>query len=301
MKLPGIEPGCNHNRSNHNGIEPMAWISLQIQVPTDYQELLIAELMELDFEGFEQLEEHLVAFIPSQRFSDSSREQIETLLAAWPGECRIETEQVVQEENWNAAWEETIQPQAIGRFLVRPTWARVEPSPGQILLEIDPKMAFGTGYHATTRLMLELLPDLKPEGKRVLDAGTGTGILAIAAAKLGAGQVFGFDIDEWSERNATENVWLNGVNHQVTVALGDESVIPEGSRFDLILANINRNVLLELLPLFSRLLEPGGRVALSGLLRTDRDIILKRAEQSGLHLMEEEGMEEWVALVFRHV
>ncbi len=279
----------------------MAWISLQIQVPTDYQELLIAELMELDFEGFEQLEEHLVAFIPSQRFSDSSREQIETLLAAWPGECRIETEQVVQEENWNAAWEETIQPQAIGRFLVRPTWARVEPSPGQILLEIDPKMAFGTGYHATTRLMLELLPDLKPEGKRVLDAGTGTGILAIAAAKLGAGQVFGFDIDEWSERNATENVWLNGVNHQVTVALGDESVIPEGSRFDLILANINRNVLLELLPLFSRLLEPGGRVALSGLLRTDRDIILKRAEQSGLHLMEEEGMEEWVALVFRHV
>lgn len=276
----------------------MTWIKLTIQLPDEYQEVLITEMLDLDFEGFEQFDGKIEAFIPKSRFNDVNREYIEQLLAAYPGDNFIETEEL-EEENWNETWEQTIKPQVIGTFLVKPTWSPVKAAGGEILLEIDPKMSFGTGYHATTRLMLELLPGLSPAGKKVLDAGTGTGILAIAAAKLDARHVFGFDTDEWSLTNAQENVLLNHVDDTVDIASGSIETVPKEFKSDLILANINRNVILELLPEFTRHLPPDGKLALSGLLESDRSAVLRKTESLHLVLEKESAMDEWISLIFR--
>jgi ribosomal protein L11 methyltransferase len=188
----------------------VTYLKLTIRIPDPYHENLIAELLDLDFEGFEQLDNRLEAYIPKSRFNDVSREYIEQVLMAYPAEGYVETEEI-EEKNWNETWEKTIQPQSVGRFFIKPTWSSEKPPSGHILLEIDPKLSFGTGYHATTRLILEKLSSINLDGKSILDAGTGTGVLAIAAAKMGAKHVFAFDIDEWSKINATENVLLNQV------------------------------------------------------------------------------------------
>lgn len=279
----------------------MNWLKLTIRIPDEYHELLISELVELDFDGFEQLDNQLQAFITKSNFNDVNREYIEQLLIGLPGDNYIEMEEI-RDQNWNESWEQTIQPQEIGRFYVKPTWSRSSIPEDRILLEIDPKMAFGTGYHATTRLMLELLPELKPEGKTVLDVGTGTGILAIAAAKLGAPEILAFDIDAWSVTNAEENILINQVGDRVQIRSGSIESVPEDSRWDLILANINRNVILELLPTFVTHLSDGGHLLLSGLLAEDRKQILHLADEHSLKLegerslTEEPKQFEWIAL-----
>lgn len=276
----------------------MDYIELRISVKDDYQELLIAELLELDFEGFEQLDDVLVASIPANRFDDTKREEIEQKIMAYGEESSILSEQVLTPKNWNEEWEKTIKPQTIGKFYVHPTWSSFEGNLGdKIDLMIDPKMAFGTGYHATTRVMLEWLPEVVIEGDTVLDAGTGTGILAIAALKLGADRAFGFDIDEWSETNAKENILLNKVEN-FEVKLGSTEVIPEGDSYDLILANINRNALIELLPELVHRLSEGGKLLLSGLLEEDEKII---KEQPAVALLTYKGTRqhgEWIAILF---
>lgn len=276
----------------------MVYVKLSIDIPEEYHEIFISELMEMDFDGFEQLENRLVAYIPQPRFHDVSREQIEQLVQLIPEVSFYELTEV-REENWNAAWEQTIQPQVIGSFLVRPTWSDRQPDSGQILIEIDPKMSFGTGYHATTQLVLEELSRLNLSGKSVLDAGTGTGILAIAAVKSGAANAVGFDIDPWCERNALENVTTNSVENRIRIILGGIETIPHDSRFDLLLANINRNVILSLMDEFASRILKDGELILTGLLKHDRDNVLEKAENSGLKLITEADKEEWTLLRFR--
>src|SRR5690606_22579646 len=184
-------------------------------------------------------------------------------------------EAVYEPENWNQKWEETVRPVEVGRFLIKPTWCDIPPgAEDRVLLEIDPKMSFGTGYHESTRLVLRLLPEFMSAGMRVLDAGTGTGVLAIAAARLGASRVLAFDFDEWSHTNAVENVYINGVTEAVSVELGSIEVAGDVS-FDLILANINRNVLVEMLPDFKRRIGESGSMILAGLMQADREIMLQ--------------------------
>ncbi len=276
----------------------MDYIELRISVKDDYQELLIAELLELDFEGFEQLDDVLVASIPATRFDDTKREEIEQKIMAFGEESSILSEQVLTPKNWNQEWEKTIKPQTIGKFYVHPTWSSFDGElEDKIELMIDPKMAFGTGYHATTRVMLEWLPEVVNEGDTVLDAGTGTGILAIAALKLGADRAFGFDIDEWSETNAKENILLNKVEN-FEVKLGSTEVIPEGDTYDLILANINRNALIELLPELVRRLSKGGKLLLSGLLEEDEKIIKEQQVVAPLTYKGTRQHGEWIAILF---
>ncbi|SMO89296.1 50S ribosomal protein L11 methyltransferase [Gracilimonas mengyeensis] len=275
----------------------MEYIELRISVQDDFQELLIAELFDLDFEGFEQLDNELVASIPTSRFDDSKREEIEKKLMALGGESAILNERVIPDQNWNEAWERTIKPQTIGKFYVHPTWSQSPDDIGdKIELMIDPKMAFGTGYHATTRLILEWLPDIVDEGDEILDAGTGTGILAIAALKLGATSAFGFDVDEWSETNAKENILLNEVEN-LEVKLGSTEVIPEGKKYDVILANINRNALIDLLPMLVPRLKENGRILLSGLLEDDEQTMLKQPALEKLNHLKTKQLEEWIAIL----
>ncbi|MDZ7774026.1 MAG: 50S ribosomal protein L11 methyltransferase [Balneolaceae bacterium] len=276
----------------------MNYLKLVISVAGRYQESLIAELMEMEFNGFEQQEERIITYVPRGRLSAGDRERIEGILADCPGEGRVESEKVIADRNWNEQWERTIRPQRIGPFLVRPTWSREAATGEAVVLEIDPKMSFGTGYHETTRLMLRALPGLLDEGDRVLDAGTGTGILAIAACKLGASRALSVDIDRWSVTNARENVLLNGVKACVEVRLGSLEAVDEEERFELAMANIERNTIVELLEPMAARLAPGGRLLLSGLLSSDRGAV-EEALPAGLQLTGESRENDWIALTAR--
>lgn len=273
----------------------MNYLKLILEVSDDYQEYLIAELMDMDFYGFEQLDDQLIAYVEKPRFNDTNREVIEQMVASLPGASFVELSDLA-EENWNAAWEETIQPQNIGSFFVRPTWSVEQPAEGKTVLEIDPKMSFGTGYHATTRLMLHQLDRLNCKGKRVLDAGTGTGILAIAACKKGALRVIGFDFDPWCERNANENALINDVGPRLEIRLGGFEQVEDEEPFDLILANINRNVILEFLGDMIQKLTADGILSLSGLLSTDEERILEELAKYPVQVTGLEREEEWMML-----
>lgn len=274
----------------------MDYIRLFISLKNDFHELLIAELFDLDFEGFEEEEDLLIASVPANRFDDFKREEIERMLVNFE-DASVLKEEIVSPQNWNETWEQSIKPQKIGKFYVRPTWAPENDDSDSIELLIDPKMAFGTGYHATTRLILEWIPEIISEGDQVLDAGTGTGILGIATLKVGAISVFGFDIDEWSKDNAEENMELNQVSG-FEVELGSTEVIPDGEKFDVILANINRNALIYLIPGLLNFLKPEGKLLLSGLLEEDEEIMLSQESLKGLTHIETRQQQEWIAILF---
>lgn len=274
----------------------MDYIRLHINISDDLHELLIAELLDFDFEGFEQEDNLLIASIPASRFDDTIREEIEKIIYQFE-DATIEQEELVNPQNWNKKWEETIEPQTIGSFYVRPTWTPNRNGSSELIeLLIDPKMAFGTGYHATTRLILSWISEFIIEGDKVLDAGTGTGILGIAALKLGATSVFGFDIDEWSKTNADENIALNDVSN-FEVKLGSIEVIPEDSTFDIVLANINKMALMELIPSLSEKIDEDGFILVSGLLEQDEKDMMEVAEANSLTHVETRQLGEWIAIL----
>ena len=275
----------------------MDYLRLTISIADEYQEILIAELFDMDFDGFEEKEENiLIATIPTNHFDDSKRESIEKILYTISKGSRILTEEITHPQNWNEAWERSIVPQTIGKFYVRPTWGEKMDTDDHIELIIDPKMAFGTGYHATTRLLLEWLPEVISLNDTVLDAGTGTGILALGALKLGAASAFGFDIDEWSEDNARENMILNQIEN-LEVKLGSVDTIPMGAQYDVIVANINRNALLELIPILTNYLKEDGKMLLSGLLVEDESKIKSITKKEHLLHVGTRQEQEWIAML----
>lgn len=276
----------------------MNYLKVEFELNPDLHELFIAELMDLDFYGFEQFDDKLVAYIEKKRFNDSNREYLEQLITAYSGDSFMEFEDI-PEQNWNETWEQTIQPQRIGKFLVKPTWSTEKPGDDETVLEIDPKMSFGTGYHTTTRLMLQQIQKLNLKGKTVLDAGTGTGILAIAAIKMGAQKAVGFDIDSWSRDNAFENILLNNVDQSVEIRFGGIETVDEHEVFDLILANINRNVLLDMISSLVNHTKKGGIICLSGLLHTDEDSMRDALSELSVEITDLEREEEWILIQIR--
>jgi ribosomal protein L11 methyltransferase len=274
------------------------YLEISLKVPYAYQEMLIAELLDHDFDGFEQNEDHLLAYIPAERYNDVTREIIEQWIAGLPVTASYEGERMYEPQNWNEEWEKTIEPMQVGQFFIRPTWKPVPTPDGLILLEIDPKMAFGTGYHETTRLMLRMLTESVKPGVTVLDVGTGTGVLALAALKLGASYAFGFDIDEWSFVNATENALLNGVSEKFEVKEGSFEVIPSRNGYEMVLANVNRNMLLATSTQIVNQVKDGGTLILSGLLDVDEAVIMDNQDYSSLTLLDRGQENEWICLRF---
>jgi ribosomal protein L11 methyltransferase len=273
----------------------MKYLKLVIHIDEKYQEPLIAELFDMDFDGFEQRDKQVITYIPKKQFGISDRERIDTLLAAYPGDGFIESEEVVAEQNWNQQWEETIRAQTIGDFFVKPTWSQETVPEDKILLEIDPKMSFGTGYHETTRLILNLLSDVITENDFVIDAGTGTGILSIAAVKLGARSAFAFDIDEWSISNTKENILLNEVADYIDVKKGSSEVIATHDKADVVLANIERNTILDIFADLDAALKERGTLVLSGLLEKDKSSVLS-ALKDNYQVVDIPQENEWIAI-----
>lgn len=251
----------------------MDYVQINIEVESPWQEQVIADLSPLGFTGFQQFNEGIQGYMTKNNFSRSILDQIREILDSYEFDAAFVSYDYIEDQNWNDAWEQTLTPQFVGKFFIKPSWSEISPPTDTTLLQIDPKMSFGTGYHETTRLVLRKIPEVIEKGNKVLDAGTGTGILAIAAVKMGAKQVFGFDIDEWSYRNATENATLNKVEDRITLALGDQSVIPSTETFDVIIANINRSTILPMLPEMMNQLKREGILLLSGLTTDDQPFI----------------------------
>jgi ribosomal protein L11 methyltransferase len=275
------------------------WIAFDITVPADLQERVIAELLELGFEGFEQQADALKAYIEEPKLDDMVRELVTGRVLAMGHGCHVRGEVRIEPRNWNEEWERTIEPMEVGRFWVYPSWTAEACPDGLLPLMIDPKQAFGTGYHETTRLILRLLTQAVRPGGSVVDVGTGTGILAIAALKLGADAAFGFDIDEWSFDNAQENIWLNGVQERMSVAIGSFETVPEGATYDLVLANVIRDMLLNDAHHVVSLAKPGGEIILSGLMLSDEAPIRAHPTYAALQHLQTTVEGEWCAIRYR--
>ena len=262
-----------------------------------YADVFSASLAEIGFESFVPSDKGLVAYIQQQMFNEESlKQEIEDFPI--PDVSISYNVAEAQDEDWNAVWEEEgFHPVIIDdKIVIHDVKHTDVPNlPYDIL--ISPKQAFGTGSHETTRMIMRELSDLDLTGKKVIDAGTGTGILSIMCIKRGAEHVFAYDIDEWSVENTRDNLLLNGIYNQVTVEEGDSSVLSHTDYADLLIANINRNILLNDLHTFSGKLEKEGLLLLSGFYTDDAPILVKAAQEEGLELIKKVSAEGWCMLL----
>ena len=267
----------------------MDYISLQIPVTDSEQgEILTAELADYPFESFETEGSLLKAYIPQERLADCKPE-VDALLARYGVQGRYIA---IETQNWNALWERNFPATDVeGRLRIRAPFHEAAPA-GELEVIVMPKMSFGTGHHATTWLMSRAVLDLGVAGRRGLDMGSGTGVLSIVAVKCGAAHMDAVDIDDWADANCRENIAANGVSDRITPMLGDVRCIA-GRRYDFILANINRNILLSDLPSYAATLEPGGDLVMSGFLDADVPTLVEAAGQQGLSLVGTAERDGW--------
>jgi ribosomal protein L11 methyltransferase len=257
-------------------------------------DILIAELSEIGFESFEEDENFLKAYIPSETYDN---EKIKSIYILQSAQNKISfTKKQIKEQNWNEVWESNFQPVTIGNdvYVRAPFHKKAEGVKYEIIIE--PKMSFGTAHHDTTSLMIEQMLDEKIEGKSVLDMGCGTGILSILAEILGASSIVAIDIDEWAYNNALENRRKNKCK-KIDVRLGDISAL-ENEMFDVILANINRNILLEDMKVYCDYLNDNGILLLSGFLIEDVELLKDEAKKISLAFNNMMMKDEWIALKF---
>lgn len=264
-------------------------------------DILSGLLWQLEIEGITENENSLSVFANEESFV--SVIQISRILNSLKGQNLIEDfsvdETSIEEKNWNEEWEKTIDVIEVNdKIVIKPTFRDYTSKPGQLVITIDPKMSFGTGEHETTKLVLNLLDKYINEGMRVLDVGSGTGVLSIAASMLGAKQVLGIDNDEWCLENGLENVGLNNVGDKVNIKLTEINGVEEGP-FDLILANINKHILIDIADKIYELTKNSGDVILSGLLVNDKSDIVGLYNSKGFSLQQEKILGEWIALVFQ--
>ncbi|HEX6938013.1 MAG TPA: 50S ribosomal protein L11 methyltransferase [Longimicrobiales bacterium] len=284
---------------------PEQWLVLTVHVPAEtLRDALVEELIELGGTAVEEEQDRLITYVPApedpEAFVREARERLQrlttehTLELSW--DCR-------PNEDWAETWRRGLRPRRVGRrLIVAPTWTDPDAGADDVVLWIDPQMAFGTGEHPSTRGVLRLLEASVRAGDRALDVGTGSGILAIALAKLGADRVLAVESDPDAVANARENLERNGVDDRVELvehtvddaylaALGD-------GRFDLILANILSGVLVPLLPAFARSLRrradrTPGRVILGGILTREADRVVEAARRAGFDVAATDIEDEW--------
>ena len=265
---------------------------IALNVPCTDEELagiLTAELADFPFESFETGDGVLKAYIPQERLADC-KEQVDGLLARYGVGGRYIS---IETQNWNAVWESNFPAVDVeGRLRIRAPFHEAAPA-GETEVVVMPKMSFGTGHHATTWLMARAVLDLGVAGRTGLDMGSGTGVLAIVAAKCGAAHVDAVDIDDWADANCRENVAANGVADRVSPMLGDVRRIA-GRRYDFILANINRNILAADMPAYAAALAAGGDLVMSGFLEADLPAIAGAAAREGLTLAGSASRDGWM-------
>jgi len=265
----------------------------------DASDILAAMAGEVGFETFEETETGLKGYIQQSLYDATS---LQTAIEDFPFENTTISYEVSEAEDrdWNEQWEqEGFEPIIIADNLMIHDGRHLPDTIPNIAIEIDAKLAFGTGTHETTRMICSTLLELHPKG-RVLDCGTGTGILSICAIKLGAQEAIGYDIDEWSVDNARHNAVINQVDNRFQSLLGDASILNnvEGT-FDLVMANINRNILLNDMPQFVSKMKTDATLILSGFYTDDCPILIEKAHELGLTLQSQKEDQQWACLVLK--
>ena len=272
------------------------YIEIEAQVtPVDpWSDLLIAALGAMGYESFENTDTGFLGYIVS---SDYDPEATQAILQSYSEQCSVSfSSKEIAATNWNADWEKNFSPITVGeRIHVRAPFHPASEAEYEIVIE--PKMSFGTGHHQTTHLMLEHLLDLDLKEKDVLDMGSGTAVLAIMACMRGAQKATAIDIDTWCGENGLENAQRNGIDN-IEVLVGTAEQLPKTPQYDLIIANINRNVLLEDMPAYGACLRGGGVVLLSGFYQSDLEIITERCGACGLVYQHHKTKDNWVAAKF---
>lgn len=269
------------------------YTKLSVYATEEQGEILSAYLADFPFDSFDYDGEKLNAYAP-QSDMEKFRQEVETLLEG-EGFLSYFFEDI-EAQNWNASWESNFEEVEVrGEVLIRAPFHPERIGYQGMEVIIQPKMSFGTGHHSTTQLMIESLLDGDIKGKRVLDMGSGTGVLAIVAAKLGAEKVLAVEIDDMAEESVRENIELNGVVEKVESICGDATSI-EGREFDIVLANINRNILLADMERYSNTLNVGGRLVMSGFLAEDVEILTKKAKSLGYTLKKHRANDVWQAI-----
>jgi ribosomal protein L11 methyltransferase len=275
------------------------YLEVSIMATESQREVLIPSLVELGCQGFQETDNTLLCYFDKSRWDADSytlfRHNLRKNLELFSVNADVQYRDI-EETNWNAEWEKSLTPIEIGRrFVIQPSWITEDHPHDRLIIRIDPKMSFGTGYHESTRLILELMEAHIHKGEKILDVGTGTGILAIAGIKLGAASAIGIDIDVWALENAHENTLLNGVDSTVMVMDKEIHSFP-ASRFNSVCANIMLTTILEMLPEFYRITRPSGKNFLSGILTQERDKIIAALQASHFTLLDECSENEWIAL-----
>ncbi|WP_288279812.1 50S ribosomal protein L11 methyltransferase [uncultured Prevotella sp.] len=279
-------------------------VNFTIEAPAelmqDARDILSALAGEAGFETFEDTDEGVKGYVQQGLFDEAL---LKALIGDFPlPSCTVAyTVSEAEDKDWNEQWEQQgFEPIVVNDTLVihdgRHLPSDIRP---QTSIEIDAHLAFGTGTHETTRMMVGQLMSLDLTDKRVLDCGTGTGILGIAALKLGAHEAVGYDIDEWSADNARHNAVINMVDGQFTSLLGDASILKEVSgQFDVVLANINRNILLNDMEAFVGKMAPHSTLLLSGFYEQDIPMLEEKAASLGLKKQTQQHDGDWVCLMF---
>lgn len=263
----------------------------KIEPVEPWNEILMAELIEQGFDSFTENPDGILAYIQAELLNE---EELKNQWLLNHDEVKISyTYKEMPNINWNEEWEKNFQPINVeDKVLIRAEFHESQGLEEEII--IQPKMSFGTGHHATTYLMIQQMMDMDFQGKKVLDMGCGTSVLAIYAKKKSASDVLGIDIDEWAVENSRENAERN--NSPMRVELGTADNLGQ-EKFDIILANINRNILISDIPRYVEVLEPGGSLLLSGLCFFDVDDILQVCNEQNLQLQKKLQREEWVSLL----
>lgn len=259
-------------------------------------DVLAALLADSGCDTFDPTDSGLTAYVLQDRFNeDAIKEAVTSTISTFASggtsgkELAITfTAKPAPDENWNACWE------------TEHSFEPISLPDGQ-QIQILPRQAFGSGEHATTRMILKLLAEVPLTHATVIDAGCGTGILGIAALKMGADHVFAYDIDEWSTRNAEENYRLNGILAAAEIVLGDAAVLEQAPKADVVMANINRNILMADMPAFVRVMKDGAKLVLSGFYEADIAPLTQRAEALGLKLTATYADGDWRALLLNNV
>jgi len=263
---------------------------------------LITGIFELlQAEGIEEIENGITAYF--KEFDKTKEHELKLFFDRMKHELLIEdylfTIDTLQNQNWNEEWEKTIEPIKVSeKFVIKPSFKDYIPRENEIVLTIDPKMSFGTGYHQSTRLMIKLIEKYISPGMKVLDVGTGTGVLAIASAKLGAEKVVAVENDEVCIENANENFVKNETENRCEFILGHITNVEENN-FDLVLANINKHILFEIVSEIKKRLKTSGIVILSGIVESDEEGIIMHYTSLGFRLLEKMSEDEWLGLALR--
>ncbi len=319
-RVPSAEPRVDADGRQRRGPGPPQWLELTTRAEAETVEA-IAEIFQRWGRGV-AIEEPVIAFpdesyqvdrtqpvkiatyLPLDERAEEHRQRIEEALH-WLGRLRPVEPLVVRqlaETDWENAWKRHFFVRHVGqRLVIVPSWREYRARPDEVVLDLDPGMAFGTGIHPTTRLCLALLERHVKPGTRVLDLGTGSGILAIAAAKLGAGSVRALDIDAVAARVASENATRNDVTGAVRVEHGDLSLVEADEAFELILANINLRVIGATLPGLAGHLAVDGVAVCSGVLREQEAALRAAVASAGLRVRERRREGDWLAIVLARV